>query len=74
MEVASLEDTLVNNWMELDKMLICSRMSFCAKRYKKNFHMGQVNVMANLIQSLTITLYQIKDITNKLRKLRGRKY
>ena len=73
-EVANLEDTLVNNWRELDKMLICSKMSFCAKRYKKNFQMGQVNVMANLIQSLTITLYQIKDITNKLRKLKGRQY
>ena len=74
MEVASLEDTLVNNWRELDKMLICSKMSFCAKRYKKNFQMGQMNVMANLIQSLTITLYQIKDTTNKLRKLRDKKY
>ena len=73
-EVANLESTLVNNWRELDKMLICSKMSFCAKRYKKNFQMGQVNVMANLIQSLTITLYQIKDITNKLRKLKGRQY
>ena len=74
MEVTNLEDTLVNNWRELDKMLICSKMSFCAKRYKKNFQMGQVNVLANLMQSLTITLYHVKDLNNKLRKLKGRQY
>ena len=71
--VAQLEDTLMNNWRELDRMLACSKISICAYRYKKNFQMGQVSVMANLIQSLTITLYQIKDITNKLRKLKGRR-
>ena len=70
MEVDKLEDTLMNNCRELERMLVCSKVSFCANRYKKNFQIGHVNVMANLIQSLTITLYQIKDITNKLRKLK----
>jgi hypothetical protein len=69
--VAKLEDTLMNNWRELDRMLACSKISMCAYRYKKNFQMGQVSVMANLVQSLTITLYQIKDITNKLKQLRN---
>ena len=70
MEVDKLEDTLMNNWRELERMLVCSKVSFCANRYKKNFQIGHVNVMANLIQSLTITLYHIKDITSKLRKLK----
>ena len=69
--VAKLEDTLMNNWRELDRMLVCSKISICAYRYKKNFQMGQVSVMANLIQSLTITLYQIKDIINKLRQFKN---
>ena len=74
MEGVKLEDALMNNWRELDRMMICSKISFCAIRYKKNFQMGEVSVMANLIQSLTITLYQIKDITNKLRKFNDTKY
>ena len=55
-------------------MMICTKISCFAIRYKKNFQMGEVSVMANLIQSLTITLYQIKDITNKLRKFNNTKY
>ena len=69
--VAKLEDTLMNNWRELERMLVCSKISICAYRYKKNFQMGQVSVMANLIQSLTITLYQIKDITYKLKQFKN---
>ena len=60
-----------SKWRELDRMLVCSKISICAYRYKKNFQMGQVSVMANLIQSLTITLYQIKDIINKLRQFKN---
>ena len=74
MEGVKLEDALMHNWRELDRMMICSKILFCAIRYKKNFQMGEVSVMANLIQSLTITLYQIKDITNKLRKFKDIKY
>ena len=70
MEVDKLEDTLIDNWRDLERMLVCSKMSFCANRYKKNFQIGNVNVLAKLIQSLTITLYHTKDITSKLRKLK----
>ena len=35
MEVDKLEDTLMNNWRELERMLVCSKVSFCANRYTK---------------------------------------
>merc|ERR1719154_1003895 len=69
-DMGKLEDTLLESWRELDRMLFCSKISMCANRYRKNFKMGQVNVNANLVQSLTITLHQIKDITGKLRKMK----
>ena len=72
MQVVKLEGALSNNWQELNRMLICSKISYCATRYKKNFHMGEVSVVGNLIQSLTITLYKIKDITRKLRELKAK--
>ena len=32
MEVDKLEDTLMNNWRDLERMLVCSKISFCANR------------------------------------------
>ena len=69
-EVAKLEDFLVRSWQELDRMLFCTKLPMCVIRYKKIFRIGKQNVSANLIQSLTLTLHQIKDITNKLKKFK----
>ena len=67
-EIARLEEFLVKSWQELDRMLFCTKLPMCVIRYKKTFHIGKKDVKANLIQSLTLTLHQIKDITNKLKK------
>jgi len=69
-DVAKLEDFLGRSWQELDRMLFCTKMPMCVIRYKKVFRIGNQNVKANLIQSLTLTLHQIKDITNKLTKIK----
>ena len=67
-EIARLEEFLVKSWQELDRMLFCTKLPMCVIRYKKTFRIGKKDVKANLIQSLTLTLHQIKDITNKLKK------
>ena len=67
-EIARLEEFLVKSWQELDRMLFCTKLPMCVIRYKKTFRIGQKDVKANLIQSLTLTLHQIKDITNKLKR------
>ena len=69
-EVADLEDIIYNSWGALDRMLLGSRNPKCVMRYQKKFRVGSVDVNANLIQSLTITLHQIKDIANKLKMLK----
>ena len=67
-KVTELEDILYSSWGELDSMLLCSKHPKCVMRYQKVFRMGNMDVKANLIQSLTITLHQIKDIANTLKK------
>ena len=69
-EITRLEEFLVKSWKELDRMLFCTKLPMCVIRYEKRFRIGRKDVKANLIQSLTITLHQIKDITAKLRKLK----
>ena len=68
-EVVRLEEALSNKWQQLEIMLICSKISFCATHYNKSFQMGNVSARASLIQSLN-TLYKIRDIKIKLRKLK----
>ena len=69
-DVAKLEESLGKSWQELDRMLYCTKRPFCVIRYNKVFRIGNQDVRANLIQSLTLTLHQIKDITNKLKKIK----
>ena len=69
-EITRLEDFLVKSWRELDRMLFCTKLPMCVIRYKKKFRIGKKDVRANLIQSLTLTLHQIKDITAKLKFLK----
>ena len=68
--VTKLEESLGKSWQELDRMLYCTKRPFCVIRYNKVFRIGNQDVRANLIQSLTLTLHQIKDITNKLKKIK----
>ena len=69
-EITRLEDFLAKSWQELDRMLFCTKLPMCVIRYQKKFRIGKKYVRANLIQSLTLTLHQIKDITAKLKNLK----
>ena len=73
-EVQELKSKLVENWRELSRMLACSKIWYCAPQYSHTFHLGEEVITANLVQSLTITLHRIKDITNKLNMLGSTKY
>ena len=64
----ALEKALINKWQEMDRMLICSKVSTCVLQYNKTVKIGGKDVKANLIQSLSITVHQIREITNKLKK------
>ena len=69
-EINKLEDYLLQSWHELDRMLFCTKMPMCVIRYRKKYKIGEKDVKANLIQSLTLTIHQIKDITTKIKKLK----
>ena len=69
-DVAKLENLLGKSWQELDRMLYCTKRPLCVIRYNKVFRIGNQNVRADLHQSLTLTLHQIKDITNKLQNIK----
>ena len=69
-KIAELEVLLRKSWKELDRMLYCSKVPMCVIRYQKKYRVGKTEMKANLIQSLTITLHQIKDITRRLNKMR----
>ena len=69
-DITKLEIFLGKSWQELDRMLFCTKMPTCVMRYNKIFRIGKQNVRANLIQSLTFTLHQIKDITKKIKKIK----
>ena len=74
LKVQELKSKLVENWRELSRMLSCSKIWYCAPQYSHTFHLGEEVITANLVQSLTITLHRIKDITNKLNMLGSTKY
>ena len=69
-ETKRLETALTKSWQELDKMLFCTKLPVCVIRYSKKYRVGKKNVRMNLIQSITLTMHQIKDITSKLKALK----
>ena len=69
-ESKRLETALTKSWQELDKMLFCTKLPVCVIRYSKKYRVGKKNVRMNLIQSITLMMHQIKDITTKLKALK----
>ena len=69
-EAKRLAISLTKSWQELEKMLFCSKLPICVIRYSKKYRAGQQNVRLNLVQSLTLTLHQIKDISTKLNEIK----
>ena len=65
-DVAELKYILNKSWLDLDKMLFCTKLSMCVIRFKRNFQVGNVTVRANLVQSIDIIINRISNITNKL--------
>ena len=65
-DVAELMYLLNKSWLDLDKMLFCTKLSMCVTRFNKNFQVGNVTVRANLVQSIDIIINRISNITNKL--------
>jgi hypothetical protein len=63
----TLEKDLIHNWQKLEKMLICSEILQCVVQYKSTFRLGGKDFEVNLIQSLSFTIQQIKEITDKLK-------
>ena len=69
-EMAKLEILLMNNWKEMDRMLLCTKTRKCVKTYPKNMIIGNTVVKANLIQSLGFTLDNIKQLTNRVKEIK----
>ena len=59
--VAELKNILNKSWLELERMLFCTKLAICVMRYKNNCQMGNVQLRAEAspskIQSITITLH-----------------
>ena len=66
----TLEKSLIENWENLDRMLLCSKQLTCVVQYKSTFTLGGREFEANLVQSLSFTIQQIKHITHKLQKIK----
>ena len=69
-QIVDLEDILQKSWKELDQMLACSQTPQCVAAYVKTFQIGGDAVAVNLVQSLSITVQQIKEINNRLMMLK----
>ena len=61
-----LANALAKRWQEMNKLLLCSEHPVCVVRFYKKYRIGKKNVRMNLVQSLTLILHQIKDISTKL--------
>ena len=70
LQIADLQDILQKSWKELDQMLTCSQTPECVATYVQTFPIGGDSIEANLVQSLSITIQQIKEITNRLMMLK----
>ena len=68
-ESKRLETALTKSWQELDKMLFCTKLPFCVIRYFKKYRVGKKNMRMNLIQSISMKLHQIQEITTKIKAL-----
>ena len=64
----TLKKALIHKWQKLEKMLICSEVPQCVVQYKSTFRLVGKDFELNLIQSLSFTIQQIKEITDKLKK------
>ena len=53
-----------------DRMLFCTKYSLCSMRFHKTFMLGNVKVQANLVQSLTITMHRIREVSSKISKIK----
>ena len=69
-ETHRLANALNKSWKELNKKLACSKLPFCAISYSKKYRVGRMNMRLNLVQSLTLSLQQIKDISAKLNAIK----
>ena len=69
-EKDKLETSLVRSWRELDRMLYCTKIARCVMRYQKKVKTGNKVNKVNLIQSISITLHRIKQLTAKLKEMK----
>ena len=63
-EADSLEKDLLEIGQKLNKMLLCSKIPKCVLQYQSSFRLGGKDFKANLIQILSFTIQQIKEITD----------
>ena len=68
-EIEKLENSLIKNWRELDRMMYCTKLPMCVKHYLKKFRVENKEMKANVVQSMSITLNQIKNIRDKIRDI-----
>ena len=67
---STLEKSLIENWENLDRMLLCSKQLTCVVQYKSTFILGGREFEANLVQSLSFTIQQINHIMENLEKIK----
>jgi len=69
-DLENMEESLQSLWQDLDYMVVCTKFTMCSMRYQKNFNWRNVQVRANLVQSMTITMNRIRNVSRKIRNLK----
>ena len=73
-QVGVLKEKLLNCWKELSRMMFCSKLPLCVLRFQKKYKVGSQEVHANLIESMTRNLQQIKEITSRLQRIKMKRF
>ena len=65
-----LENSLVLNWKELDRIMYCNKLPNCVKHYEKGFLVDNKMMKANVVQSMRIILNEIKLVTARIKNIK----
>ena len=65
--VTNMERELMKNWKKLEYMIFCSTDIDCLNNYEDELVLGGKTFRMNLIQSLSLLIGSMKELTDKLK-------
>ena len=69
-ELKASETLLIKYWKQMDQMLSCSQIAACARNFRQKVDNNGEEIVLNLIQSMTLNLKMIKQLTEVVKTLK----